>query len=203
MGLHNLKRLVESEAKALLTGKALAVDVWDASVSDILDAWQVLNAVKDAAESKLKLLRDRLMEEAEQTGVNTGLKGYELLVDETRVFKEKREAKLPDDEGLKALLAKKKLKVSEGFSEKTEWVIDPSKLSSLVMVGKLKQADIDALCKVSWALKVRSAPYFGALLAGFLPPPELLDETEPEPARAAPEARPRRLASSGARKKRS
>lgn len=201
MGLQKLKHLIESEAKALLTGTALALDVWDATTPEIVEAWQVLDAVKDQIEAKLKLLRDRLMEEAEQTGVKTEKAGYELDVDDATVIKEKREAKLPEEEKLKELLAKKKLKVSEGFTEKTTWVIDPSKLKSLVMVGKLKQKEIDDLCKVSWALKVKPAPYLDALLAGFLPPPDELEEEAPEPAQSAPAVeRSKRLVSAGARK---
>lgn len=200
MGLQNLKQLIDSEAKALLRGNALALNVWEVSLEEVVEAWQVLDAIKDQVEIKLKALRERLMEEAEQTGSMTEKKGYELDIDDATVIKERREAKLPDEEGLKMLLEERNLKVSDGFTEKTVWVIDPSKLNSLVELGKLKQDDIDELHQVNWALKVKPAPYLDALLAGFLPPPDEMEEEQEPPPSPPPVHRPRRLAATGARK---
>lgn len=141
----------------LLRSKVMttAIDQWDTET--LVKAWAMLRYTQEVIDARLQQIRLRLMERAAQYGKATDKGGNRLIVEGTEVTRERRVASLPDEKTVRRLLEENGLKVDQAFSKVTKVVLDASKLQTLVDLGKLPEAEIDAARKVVWALRVKEA----------------------------------------------
>ena len=148
---------VEKYIQSLLTGDLVAADMETANIGDVVEAWVLLKYTADRIEGRLKDLRTVLLDRAEEFGKTTEKGGNKLSVDGTLVLREKRVAALPEEKGLKTLLAKHGIKNDQAFSKVSKVVLDASKVQALADLGKVPEEDIQALRKVTWALRVKES----------------------------------------------
>lgn len=127
-------------------------------------AWNALATMKDIFEAQVSLWREYLMTLAEKEGVQTDYGGYVMEVDGTRITRERRKAKLPEESAVKELLARNSIPISECFDEVKTLVLNPSKLDYLVQSGRISADQVDQLKKITWALKVKPSAILDSLL---------------------------------------
>jgi len=118
-------------------------------------AWNALATMGEIFAAQLALWREYLLALAEKEGVTTDMGGQSLDVEGTRVVRERRKMKLPDEQGVKELLARNSLPISECFDEVKTLVLNPSKLDYLIQAGRISADQVEAMKKVTWALKVK------------------------------------------------
>jgi len=138
-----------ADVRPMVMGAAMSLDAWDSSTEEAAAAWIVLNEVKQRAEDKLKVLRERLMEEVGADGDVTAKSGYSLQIGEARFLKERRQEQLPNAELLRKVLEEAKVPADAAFTRQVSYVVDPSKLEALVATGKLKAEAVEECRKVS------------------------------------------------------
>lgn len=148
---------VEKYVGALLTGDLMTADEESANVESVVQAWVLLKHTQDRIDSRLKALRKVLLSRAEEFGKGTEKGGSKLSIRGTLVLREKRQAAMPEEKGLRALLEEHGVKSSDAFSKVTKVVMDASKVQNLVDLGKLPEAKITDLKKVTWALRVKES----------------------------------------------
>lgn len=171
---------IDAEVHPLLTGLAMGAPVNALELEGLVQAWALLAFVSQAVEARQKILRERLLDEAEEFGRMTEKGGQRLMVHNSLVQREKRIAKLPDEEGFKALLASADIDFDAAFSKVQKVILDPSKIDGLVNLGKLKAGDVERLKKVTWALRVKPSNELDTILEeafGQDPDDEPLDES--------------------------
>jgi hypothetical protein len=121
-------------------------------------AWAVIDLMEKVIEERKKNLRESLLARAKKTGTAKESGSFEAKMGEATVISEKRQAKLPDEEVVKAALKKAGLEYEDGFSAQMVWTMDPSKVDFLVQGGKLPEEEIKKIeesKKVTFALKVK------------------------------------------------
>jgi len=148
---------IHTYVESLLTGDLMTADAETANVESVVQAWVLLKYTQDRIEARLKGLRNVLLDRAEEFGKSTEKGGNKLSVDGTVVLREKRVAALPEEKGLRALLEDRGIKPTEAFSKVTKVVLDASKVQALVDLGKLPEDKVQALKKVTWALRVKES----------------------------------------------
>ena len=165
----------DEEIAPLLSGDVMNLDERHMSVEEAVAAYAFMQALEKKIEKRKAVLRDRVMQEAESQGRRTEKGGQLLMVENTKVVREKRMTKTPPEAGLREILAREGLDMKSVFSERTTYVLDPSKLQMLLDRGKLEAQEIEELKKVSYALKVEASSELTAMIdeAGSLwEPPE-------------------------------
>jgi hypothetical protein len=148
---------VERYIESLMIGGVMFSDPGTLNIEDLVETWVLLKYTKDRVEKRLKDLRAELLDRAERFGRPTAKGGSKLSVNGSLVLREKRVASLPEEKGLKALLAKHGLKNDQAFSKVTQVVMDASKVRALADLGKIPEDEIEALRNVSWALRVKES----------------------------------------------
>lgn len=148
---------IQNYVESLLTGDIMTGDETTMNIDDLVESWVLLKYTYDRIEARMKALRKVLLERAEEFGKSTEKGGSKLSVNGTLVLREKRVAALPEEKGLKALLAKHGIKNDQAFSKVTKVVMDASKVKALADLGKIPEADIEALRQVTWALRVKES----------------------------------------------
>lgn len=154
----SLARRVEEEAmrvsQAFTAGPMFQDDPATVELPIQVAAWSVLDTLEDLIKDRKQSYREQLLVTAEQTGVKTDKGGFRMWVDNSEVVRERRERKLPEEAGLKLLMASRGIPYNECFDEVKTLVLNPSKLDYLIETGRLSKDEVDALKKVDWALKV-------------------------------------------------
>lgn len=160
-GYESLAEWIETEVQPLLLGEAMTCELDDLEVDQLVEIWVLIDQCLKALDERKKAVRERLLKEAEEHGTLNDRGGQKLRVggaaEGTTVVREKRVASEPDEKGLRSLLEETGIKFAEAYSKVTKTVVDQSKVQNLVNLGKLKENDIDALKKVTWALRVYPA----------------------------------------------
>ena len=151
------EQAIEKYVESLLTGDVMTLDAESANVEAVVQAWVLLKYTQDRLEGRLKSLRKVLLARAEEFGKDTEKGGSKLSVDGTLVLREKRQAALPEEKGLRSLLEEHGIKPADAFSKVTKVVMDASKVQNLVDLGKLPAAKVTDLKKVTWALRVKES----------------------------------------------
>jgi len=159
---------VEQYVESLLTGDIMTADADTANVESVVEAWVLLKYTYDKIDARLKGLREVLLARAEEFGKSTDKGGSKLLVNGTTVLRERRQAALPDEKGLRTLLEKHGIKPDQAFSKVTKVVLDASKVKALVDLGKLPEDDVEDLRKVTWALRVQESADLAEALDSML-----------------------------------
>jgi len=148
---------VEQYVESLLTGDLMSSDEEEIDITSLVESWVLLKYTSDRIDKRLKALRKELLARVEEFGITTEKGGGKLTVDGTAVHRERRQAALPDEKGIKALLQEHGIKNDQAFSKVTKVVLDASKVKNLVDLGKLPEDKVEALRKVTWALRVKES----------------------------------------------
>lgn len=152
-----LTSLVESELKPMSSGEVLHADIEKMSFVERNITYSLVQWMQDRLEKRRELLRLRLLEDVAQVGTANEKGSKEFTHTHGTIRAEKRVAKLPEDAKFKTLLAVAGIPESSVYDEVKTKVLNPSKVQALIEVGKLKESDVDALKKVSYALFVEPA----------------------------------------------
>jgi hypothetical protein len=175
------KKGFEGEINPLAGNEVLTRPVAGMTVPERTQAHVILKFLKKQIEARLEQLHDPLLEDAKKHGEPTEAGGFRLYVEGNKVQHQKRTGKEPDYQKMVDLLVEKKLDVDLAYDKVTTYLYNPSKVSGLIERGHLKQADVDDLRKITYALVVEASPELEQLLAeaakAYAPAaPEALDE---------------------------
>jgi hypothetical protein len=147
--------MIAQYAHSLLTGDHMTTNPAEMPIEEVVQAWVLYKHVSDSIEKRMKAFREVLLAKAEQYGKPTDKGGQVLSVQATKVLREKRVSAAPPEKGVRELLEKHELPIDEAFSTVKKVVLDPSKLQVLMDLGKLPSDEVEALKKVTWALRVK------------------------------------------------
>jgi len=156
----DFEALLEAEVAPLVLGELMTTEyAKDSDAAGILQAWTALKYVKEQIESRMETLRMILLDKAEAEGKETEQKGQRLdLPEGSFVIRERRVDKLPNEDGLRALMIKADLSLDKAWSKQTVVTLDLSKVENLISLGHLDKEAVESLKKVQWALRVKSSP---------------------------------------------
>lgn len=146
------------EAVQLTSGKIMRDPPGEMTLAENASAFAILDILSDKIEERRKELRAHLLAQAEAHGEANDSGHNKLMIDGTLVVREKRASKTPDVDGLRRLLETKGIPITDVFDMRTVLELNVSKVENLVALGKLPEAEVNALKKVSYALKVTPAP---------------------------------------------
>jgi hypothetical protein len=149
---------VKKYVQDLLTSRLMTADASDVDIVALTEAWVMLKHTKEALEDRLKELREVLLERAGEYGMDTDKGGQLLKVGGSKVLRERREAAMPSEKDIRKLLKEHDIAASEVLTKKTTMALDASKVRALIDLGKLPEAEVVALRKVTWALRVKESP---------------------------------------------
>lgn len=176
---------VQAYAKPLLASNLMRTDLNGVNLEWLIKAFVLLKHINEATEARMKEIREILLAEIAEQGRDTPKGGQQLVVEGTSLRREARTAALPDEKGLKALLTEHGIDFEQAFSKVVQVVLDASKLKALVDLGKIPEAKVDALKKVTWALRVIPSTELADCLQEAVAGKEPLPEVAPRPKRAS------------------
>jgi hypothetical protein len=142
------------ELEPLLSGEVLNKPMADLSNAETATVFAMLHHVERLVKVRKEALREKLLAAAADEGSATEKGGYVVEYDGTKVIREKRVATSPNADAVRTLLEAAGLEEKDAFSQKTSWVLDPSKLKKLIDTGKLDADTIEKSKEVNLALKV-------------------------------------------------
>jgi hypothetical protein len=145
---------VREQVLPLGRGAVVQTEIPQLSLEELVKAYAILDQLLKRLETRKDALRAKLLQEIEVHGTQNDKGGFKLRVEDVVCLKEKREGKVPEREPLLALLQAESIAMDSVFDAVTIYEINPSKIEHLVSIGKLQQDKLDALKKVTWALKV-------------------------------------------------
>lgn len=149
--------LFDKEARPLLIGRAMTMPVEDLSVSEALEAWQMLELLKEAMEERLKALRNILLCAAERDGALTEKGGQQLEMNGAKIERQRRQTTEPEQKEMLSLLAQRKIEALDVYDEVKALVYNPSKVQYLIDTGKLSDNELLTLKRISYALRIYKA----------------------------------------------
>jgi hypothetical protein len=117
---------------------------------DRATAFFVLNYMSNAIDKKRDAVRAKVLEDMGQKSEHRSEKGF-------TISKDTRLAKLPEEKGLTALLAKANIPLLEVFNEVKSLQLDASKLEYVISLGKLDREEIQKLHKVQVVVNVKAS----------------------------------------------
>jgi hypothetical protein len=157
---------VDRELRPMMSGKALTAPLEILTVPEMLDAYCILDHLEKAIAARKKAFRDPLLAYAEANGEELPKGGSKAVLEGTTVERQKRQTKEPEREKMLALVQKRDMDPTEVYDEIKQLVYNPSKTNHLVETGKLSGEEVDALCPISFALKVTKSADMKTLLKG-------------------------------------
>lgn len=174
----SFREAVEQYVRDLMNGPPMTDPVEDTPIEALVEHWVLLKYLKEASEDRMKALRKELLNRAETYGADTEKGGSKLTVEGTLVLRERRQAALPDEKKLRKLLDDRGIAPDKAFSKVTNVVMDASKVKALVDLGKLPADKVEAMRKVTWALRVKESFDFADTLEAVAGQPgeELTEE---------------------------
>ena len=119
-----------------------------------VQAHVILKKIGEIVESRVKELREPLMTLAEAKGEVSESGTRKFGVAGSSLCVEYRNAKEPEGEGLKKLLASKDIDLMEVFEEVKALQLNASKLNYLVETGKITKEELAPLCKGTKAFRI-------------------------------------------------
>lgn len=174
----NLKWLewAEDECAPFLGGESMNTEIDEFEVEDLVAAFAYLDYTEKEITKRKNAMRERLLAEADKRGSVTERGGSILFTDAGKIIKERRVAKLPPESLLLAMLQDKGLDPLVVFSVVENTIIDPSKLELAIDTGKLDHDEVNALRKISYALKVDASNDLEKLMMEAREPYEILPQ---------------------------
>jgi len=148
---------VEKYVEPILTGDIMTSDAEEANVASVVQSWVLLKHTKERIEERMKGLRNVLLGRAEEFGKETEKGGSKLSVEGSLVLRERRQAALPDEKKMRAILDEHGVKPDQAFTKVSKVVLDASKVQGLVDLGKIPEKKVDDAKKVTWALRVKES----------------------------------------------
>jgi len=141
----------------LMTGYVLNASIKTEldDAADLAEVFAVLQFLEQKIDARKKVIRARLLHKAETGGKPTDKGGQYIVTEFGEITREKRIAKMPEEDKIKDLLVEQGIEFREVFSEQKKQVLDPSKILQLVERGRLPRGSIESARKVTWALKFR------------------------------------------------
>lgn len=118
-------------------------------------AWAMIDLLEKVIEDRKKDLREALLARVEKAGRTKENGSFEAEMGGVTIIKEKRQAKLPDEDTLRECLKEANLEYEDAFSAQMKWVMDPSKVDFLIQGGKISAEKIESSKTVTYALKVK------------------------------------------------
>lgn len=149
---------VETELKPMSSGEVMHSPVESMTTEELFHGYAIVQTMEKFLKDRREALNARLKEVIKKTGVTTEEGHVRLAHEGTYGTMQKRVSKSPDLDALKKLLAKASIDTSEVFDEVKTLEFNPSKLNSLVELGKLKQVDVKLLFGETFALVVEPSP---------------------------------------------
>jgi len=150
-------QIMEKYLKPLMESSLISGDFKTAPTEPLIHVWAILKFVNERIDATLKEIRAELLDRAEARGRLTDKGGYRIGVEGNEIIKEKRVSPLPPEKDIKELLGEHNIDVKEAFSKVTKMKLDASKIQMLVDLGKLRPTEVNALKKVTWALRVKES----------------------------------------------
>lgn len=144
---------VVSAFVASLRGWALGA----AGIAHVLRVWRLLGAVEDEVGGVRGKLREQLLAYVASEGREDERGSATVVVEGTTVKREARRASEPDAKGVKELLARRDIPVSRAFDEVKVLQLNATKLQHLIDTGKVTAEEVEALRRVTYALKVKES----------------------------------------------
>lgn len=149
--------IMDAYLKPFMESTLISGDFKTAPTEPLLHVWSILKFTNDRIDKTLKEVRAELLERAATRGRPTDRGGHRIGVDGSEIIREKRVNALPDVEPMKTLLGEHNIDVNKAFSKVTQMKLDSSKVQMLIDQGFLKKKDVEALRKVTWALRIRES----------------------------------------------
>jgi hypothetical protein len=151
---------------SLATSLLLLQEIEDLTPEQETFVWGVIDCVSEIFKYRKDDLRVGLFEVADEAGELTD-KGHKVaVIDGTKVTKERKRARKPDEKAMEALLEELHMPVTEVFDEvvETKLILNQSKVEHLVRTGRLPKEKIEAMHKITYALKVKPSDELVAAL---------------------------------------
>lgn len=141
--------------EAFSPGPLFRQDPADVEPPVALAAWSVLDTLEDVIKQRKEAYRLAMLSHAEKNGDPTPKGGNQIQIDGSKVVREKRQNKMPEDNAdFRLMLAVRNIGLPELFDEVKVLQMNASKLDYLIDSGRLSQAEVDKFKKVAYALKV-------------------------------------------------
>jgi len=151
------RAIAEKYIRPIMTSGLMVRDPADMDVDELAHVYLAVKYLKERSENRMKAIRKILLKKAESFGTDTEHGGKMLTVSNTKVFRERRQSPMPEEDAIRTLMEERGLKVSDVFSKTTVVVLDPSKLQEMVDLGKLPKDKVEEARKVTWALRLRES----------------------------------------------
>lgn len=153
--MKNTQARILSELAPVGHGSLLNDSVYYAespSFKETVEAYIALNALSKLIEARLTAIKVALHEAVESLGQT--VEGNNVLEFEGhRLVRERRTSSAPDESKLRALLETRGVDLMSAFDAVQTLTLNPSKLQFLIDTGRLQREDVEALRKVTWAIK--------------------------------------------------
>lgn len=144
-------------------------DVASLTVAEQAAAYATAHFIEELAKARREAVREKLLVEAEQSGIPNEKGGSKLVVNDYTVLRERRLSSSPDEKKLMKLLDEKGLGADAAFDKVTVLQANPSKVAQLVAQGKLTEEEGKALYKATYALIVHPSDSFTELMENAVP----------------------------------
>jgi hypothetical protein len=138
----------------LATSEIMSADLATFPMSKVVAGWLLLANIEKMIKDRKEVMRERLLNEAEAGGQTSSSGSQSLPAEGATIVRERRESKQLPFQATAALLHSKGIPVEDACDEVVSYVVNQSKIQNMVDLGKLKQAEVDALREVTWALRV-------------------------------------------------
>lgn len=162
--MKNLPVLVENEMRPLSSGEVLHAAIEKMSMEERLTAYCIIQFMQDKLAKRRELLNGRIKDDVKQVGKPSEKGHLRFELNGTVATVEKRQSKMPVEADLLALLERNGIDPSQVYDKVVTEQINPSKVDALVSVGKLKQEDVEACRKATFALTVDPSETINQLL---------------------------------------
>lgn len=162
---------IDAEVRPLMEGYVLNASIAEdlTAAADLAEVFAVLQFLEQKIDERKKVIRQRLLYKAEQTGVSTDKGGQFIKTAFGSITREKRISKMPEEADIKILLGQNDVPFEDAFSEQKKMVLDPSKLEQLVMTGKLLKDAVESARRVTYALKFKPTPVVAERMEAMVP----------------------------------
>lgn len=145
--------VVKREIEPIGQGSLLQTSPEDTSIKEIAATYAILSFLEKVIDKRKKALKP-LLQEAAKTGRQTDNGGHNLDLGDANIVNTRRVSSAPEEGPLRALLETRGIELAEAYDEVKTLVLNPSKLSFLIDVGKLDRKEVESLREESFALSV-------------------------------------------------
>ena len=158
--------MTRSEAIEILQSILSSQLFWEESLTtaEAVVIYAASALLEKACQDRKKQLRKDLLEATAVHGRPTKNGGHRLETSGIKVMRSIRQDRHPNEQAFKQLLLEKGIELDEAYDRITKLVLNPSKIDSLVSLGKLAKGDVEELKGSSEALRVSADDEFKAAI---------------------------------------